>query len=148
MRLSDQEFERLFSLQDFTEYYDNLTVAEVMGELERLRTDGPVTRILFQNCAIHRRLTDAASFDCELTEQQRSSVIGVVTGMRETIEKLVLPYVDADMQERVRAALKGTDDYIDRFGTFPRAVFMIQVGARKPCGPYEMGTIGQLLTKS
>lgn len=148
MRLSDQDFKHLFSLQDFTEYYDNLTVTEVMEEIGRLYTDGPATRVLFQNCAIHRRLTDAACFDSELTEQQRSSVIGVVTGMRETIEQLILPYVDEDMQERVRAALAGADDYIDRFGAFPRAVLMIRVGARKPCGPYEMGVIGQLLAKS
>jgi hypothetical protein len=148
MRLSDQDFGQLGSLQNFTEYYDGLTVAEVMEEIDRLYTDGPPTRVLFQNCAIHRRLTDAACFDSELTEQQRSSVIGVVTGMRETIEQVILPYVDAGMQERVRAALEGTDDYVERCGAYPRAVLMIRVGARKPCGPYEMSALGQILAKS
>jgi hypothetical protein len=147
MRLSDQDFVNLSSLQNFTEYYDSLTTAEVLEELHRLYTEGPPTRTLFQNCAMHRRLTDAACFDSELTEQQRSSVIGVVTGMRETIEQIILPYVDAAMQERVRAALDGTDDYVDRCGAYPQAVLMIRVGARKPCGPYEMSAIGQILDK-
>jgi hypothetical protein len=119
-----------------------------MDELERLRTDGPLTRTLFQHCAIHKRLTGAACFDEDLTEQQRSSVIGVVTGMRDTIERLILPHVNADMQERVRAALVGTDEYVDDFGAYPRAALMIRGGARKPCGPYEMGAIGQILAKS
>jgi hypothetical protein len=148
MRLSDQDFEHLFLLQDFAEYYDSLTVDEVMEETDRLHTDGPVTRVLFQNCAMHRRLTDVACFDTDLTEQQRSSVIGVVTGMRESIEKLILPYVNTDMQGRVRAALAGTDYYVDRFGAYPLAVLMIRVGARKLCGPYEMGVVGQILAKA
>jgi hypothetical protein len=147
MRLSDQDFGRLSSLHNFIEYYDSLTTAEVLEELHRLYTDGPPTRVLFQNCAIHRRLTDAACFDSELAEHQRSSVIAVVTGMRETIEQLILPNVDADVHERVRAALEGTDDYVDRCGVYPRAVLMIRVGARKPCGPYEMSAIGQILDK-
>jgi hypothetical protein len=147
MKLSDQDFEYLFSLEEFTKYYESLTVDEVMSEIDRLYSDGSITRVLFQHCALHRRLTDAACFDSDLAEHQRNAVIGVVTGLRDSIERLILPYVKNDMQERVRAALAGNDDYCDRFGSYPRAVSMIRVGARKPSGPYEIGVIGEILAK-
>ena len=38
-------------------------VAETMDEIDRLYTDGPVTRTLFQNLALQKRLTEAARFD-------------------------------------------------------------------------------------
>jgi len=95
-----------------------------------------------------RRLTDAACFDNDLSEQQRSAVIAVVTGMRNDIERIILPLVSNELQDRMRAAFAGTDDYVARFGGYPQAVMMIRVGARKPSGPYELGVIGEILAKS
>jgi hypothetical protein len=148
MRLSDQDFEHLSSLDQFSEYYEGLSVDDVMAEIDRLHTDGVVNRVLFQHCAMHRRLTDAACFDNDLSEQQRSAVIAVVTGMRNDIERIILPLVSNELQDRMRAAFAGTDDYVARFGSYPQAVMMIRVGARKPRGPFELGVIGEILAKS
>ena len=38
------------------------------------------------------------------------------------------PVVAGDMQERGKVALAGSNDYVDRFGTYPRAALMIRVG--------------------
>jgi hypothetical protein len=148
MRLSDKDFESLSSFRDFSEYYENLSVDDVMAEIERLYTEGSPERVLFQQCAMHRRLTDAACFDTDLAEHQRSAVIGVVTNMRVTIEQVVLHLVNSVMQDSVRSALNETDDYIDRFSSYPQAALMIRVGARKASGPYELGPIGEILAKS
>ena len=73
-------------------------------------------------------------------------MIGVATNLRHTLDDIILPLIDYQTANRAKAALAATDDYIDRFGYYPRAVEMIRVGARKPIGPYELGPIGQRLT--
>jgi len=50
---------------------------------------------LHQHLSMHRRFVDIACFDQSLTEQQRSAVIGVVTSLRDTIDRIILPEIDA-----------------------------------------------------
>ena len=148
MRLSDDDFLLLSSLSDFESYYSELSVSEMIDELERLHSDLNVKRALFQNISMHKKFLDIACFDETLNELQRSSIIGITTNMRDTIDRLILPYVEIDMAERVRTAMASGDEYVDRFGYYPRAVEMIRLGARKPVGPYELGPVGESLSRN
>ena len=96
---------------------------------------------------MHDRFVEIACFYQTLIEHQRSAIIGIVTNFRETLEKVIIPLLDGQTAARVNAALAATDDYIDRFGYYPRAVEMIRVGARNPTGPYEIGPIGTILER-
>lgn len=148
MRLSDEDFLLLSSLNDFDFYYNELSTSELIDELDRLLTNGDVNLILFQNISMHKRFLDIACFDESLSDQQRSSIIGITTNMRDTIDRLILPYVEQGMAGRVRAALASSDEYVNKFGYYPRAVEMIRLGARKPEGPYDLGTIGKTLSRN
>ena len=145
MRLSDDDFSALSLLHDFCLYYEQLSADEMIGELDRLHTHGHKLIVLHQHLSMHRRFVDIACFDQSLAEHQRSAVIGVVTNLRDTIDRIILPEIDAATSGRARAALTASDDYIDRYGYYPRAVEMIRVGARNPTGPYELGPIGEIL---
>ena len=116
MRLSDDDFMLLSSLNDFESYYSELSASEMIDELDRLHNDFDVKKILFQNLSMHKKFMDLACFDESLSEKQRSSIIGITTNMRDTIDRLILPFVEIDMADRVRTAMASSDDYVDRFG--------------------------------
>lgn len=148
MRLSDDEFASLTLLHDFRAYYEKLNNEELIEELDRVHTTGSKLIILHQHLALHKRFVEIACFDQALTEEQRSAIIGVATGLRDSLDKVILPSVDAQTAGRASTALASNDDYVSRFGYYPRAVEMIRVGARNPSGPYELGPIGEILRKS
>lgn len=146
MRLSDEDFAALALSHDFEEYYSLLSADEMVDELSRLHTSGHKLIALHQHLSMHKRFTDLACFDHELAEHQRSAVIGIATNLRDTLDKVIIPEIDEQTANRVRAALAATDDYLNRFGYYPRAVEMIRIGARDPHGPYELGPIGEILS--
>ena len=145
MRLSDDDFSALSLLHDFDQYYEQLSADEMIDELGRLHSEGHKLVVLHQQLAMHKRLVDFACFDQSLLEHQRTAMIGIATGIRETLDRIIIPEIDADTARRVMAALEANDQYIQQYGYYPRAVEMIQVGARKPSGPYELGLIGEVL---
>ncbi len=145
MRLSDGDLSALTLLHDFDLYYEQLSAGEMIVEVERLHTNGHKLVVLHQHLSMHRRFVDIACFDQSLTEQQRSAVIGVVTSLRDTIDRIILPEIDAATCRRAIAALAASDDYMGQYGYYPRAVEMIRLGARNPVGPYELGPIGEIL---
>jgi hypothetical protein len=128
VRLSDDDFAALTLLHDFKSYYEQLSVEEMLDELARIYTTGSKLISLHQQLSMHERFVEIACFYQTLVEHQRSAIIGIVTNFRETLDKVIIPLVDAETAARVNAALAASDDYIDRFGYYPRAVEMIRVG--------------------
>lgn len=145
MRLSDDEFSQLSSLNSFTDYYETLTAAEMMAELDRIYTEGQIIMIMHQHLALHRRFVDYATDDQELTDLNRSIIISVAIDLRETIDGIIIPLLDPETAKRVHAALAGLDDYISRLAFYPTAAEAILSRTRNPPGPFVMGAIGQIL---
>lgn len=147
MRVDDEDFSFFLESAEFTEYFDGLTADEMIEELARL--EDPATGGLFRTMnyysSIYRRFVDLSCFDENLNDENRSDFIRIAGDIREILEKIIIPRLKPEIGENLRKAMTATDDYISRFGFYPRAVDMILTGARKPTGPYERGVIGEVL---
>lgn len=146
MRLPDDAFSLLYSLNEFSDYYDTLTAAEMMEELDRLYTN-PIARVMHQHAAMHRRFVDYATQDEELIDHNRSMIISVSIGLRELIDNIIIPALDPETAERLQRALAATDDYIRRFAVIPTAAEAILSKTKNHPGPFKMGVVGELLAK-
>ncbi len=147
MRVSDDDFAALTLLHDFESYYAQLSVEEMIDELQRIHTTGHKLVALYQQLSMHKRFSDIACFDLTLAEHQRSALIGIITNFRETLDRTIIPEIDERTASLAKNALAANDDYIDRYSYYPRAAEMIRVSARKPTGPYELGPIGKIMER-
>ncbi len=147
MRLNADDFIKLRSASDFADYYDTLNPREMLDELDRLYDMELEALALNQHLGMFRRFADLGCMEGGLKDHQRSSLLGIATGLHESIRSIFLPRVQTDHRERIEAALAGTMEVLDRFGHYPRAVEMIKVGARYSSGPYELGLAGQMLAR-